>query len=157
MNNLTEKYNGKNGYEGTLIHFVYTDYHINLKGKNILVKYNMVVENALGDFEIKRIPKSYSLFDIPERTVTRTRVIEEPEYNEEGLLITEGVFEEYTEVLVEEDLAFTKWQNFPLETAVRLGVEKLEDLFFINTKEHILEINGYTDEDLVSNNTEEVE
>ena len=92
-----------------------------------------------------------------ERTVTRTRVIEEPEYNEEGLPITEGVFEEYTEVLVEEDLAFTKWQNFPLETATRLGVEKLEDLFFINTKEHILEINGYTDEDLVSNSNEEVE
>ena len=55
----------KMGYEGTLIHFVYTDYHINLKGKNILVKYDMVVENALGNFEIKRIPKSYSLFDTP--------------------------------------------------------------------------------------------
>ena len=33
MNNITEKYNGKNGFEGSIVSFKITDYHINLKLK----------------------------------------------------------------------------------------------------------------------------
>ena len=57
MNNITEKYNGKNGNEGDILYFIITDYHINLKAKNILVKYEMVSNNLLDNFEKGRVKK----------------------------------------------------------------------------------------------------
>ena len=65
MNNITQKYNGKNGFEGSIVSFKITDYHINLKAKNILVKYQMIVENNLETNIITTVNKSYNLYDEP--------------------------------------------------------------------------------------------
>ena len=64
MNNITEKYNGKNGLEGSIIHFKITKYEIDLLQKTIFVKYDMIVENSLADNVIVINKKSYIKQDI---------------------------------------------------------------------------------------------
>ena len=155
MNNITEKYNGKNGNEGDVLYFIITNYQINLKTKRILVEYEMVSNNLLDNYEKGRVKKSYTLQDEKEIVSTTTKVVEEPLYNEEGEMLTEGVYEQVEVVVREENLAFTEYQKFPLQYGVDNGMETLEDVFFINTRNHILHIHGYTEEDLFIKEEEE--
>ena len=124
MNNITEKYNGKNGLEGSIIHFKITKYEIDLLQKTIFVKYDMIVENSLADNVITIQKKSYILQDV------------KGTYNEEGEEITAP------------NLAFTNYQNYPLELGIDEGLTTLSQVFFENTLDHILYINNYTEKDL---------
>jgi len=164
MNNITEKYNGKNGNEGDILYFIITDYHINLKAKNILVKYEMVSNNLLDNFEKGRVKKSYIVADVKGVYNTNTVTTKPEVLDEEGNILEEAIIEEVQVAEVEEDLRFTKWQKYPLAYALEQGIESLEDLFFLTTREYILEINGYTSDDLyikeeniIEDNAEEVE
>ena len=47
------------------------------------------------------------------------------------------------------NLAFTNYQNYPLQLGIDEGLTTLSQVFFENTLEHILYINEYTDEDLL--------
>ena len=125
MNNITEKYNGKEGLEGSIIHFKITKYEIDLLQKTIFVKYDMIVENSLADNVIAIQKKSYILQDVK-------GVL----YNEEGEEITAP------------NLAFTNYQNYPLQLGIDEGLTNLSQVFFENTLDHILYINNYTEEDL---------
>ena len=124
MNNITEKYNGKNGLEGSIIHFKIAKYEIDLLQKTIFVKYDMIVENSLADNVITIQKKSYILQDV------------KGTYNEEG--------EEKTAP----NLAFTNYQNYPLQLGIDEGLTTLSQVFFENTLDHILYINNYTEKDL---------
>ena len=138
MNNITEKYNGKNGYEGAIVHFKITDYHINLNAKNILVKYKMIVENSLQNNIITTVNKSYILKDTP------------AVYTNGELLTDEEGFEYYEQIEVTPAKnSFTEYQNYPLQYGVDNDLSTLEDVFFENTRQHILLINEYTEEDLL--------
>ena len=148
MNNITEKYNGKNGYEGSIVHFKITKYEIDLLQKTIFVKYDMIVENSLADNVIAINKKSYIRQDIQKQVTIHNVEIEPATYDEEGNLLTEAVFEEQEVVLVEENLAFTEYQNYPLQYGIDNGLTTLQDVFFENTRDHILYVNGYSDEDL---------
>ena len=138
MNNITEKYNGKNGFEGSIVSFKITDYHINLNAKNILVKYQMIVENNLESNVITTVNKSYNLYD-------------EPAKFENGELLVDEFGNTYYEQIevTPANLRFTDYQNYPLEYGVSEGLTTLEDVFFENTRSHILLINEYTEEDLL--------
>jgi hypothetical protein len=124
MNNITEKYNGKEGLEGSIIHFKIVKYEIDLLQKTIFVKYDMIVENSLCTNTIAIQKKSYILQDI------------KGSYDDEGNEITAP------------NLLFTNYQNYPLQLGIDEGLTTLEDVFFENTLEHILYINNYTEEDL---------
>ena len=124
MNNITEKYNGKNGLEGSIIHFKIVKYEIDLLQKTIFVKYDMIVENSLCTNTIAIQKKSYILQDI------------KGSYDDEGNEITAP------------NLLFTNYQNYPLQLGIDEGLTTLQDVFFENTLEHILYINNYTEEDL---------
>ena len=151
MNNITEKYNGKNGYEGCIVHFKIIKYEIDLLQKTIFVKYDMVVENSLADNVIVINKKSYIRQDIQKRVAIQSNEITPPTFDENGNILTEGVYEDVEVVTVEENLAFTTYQKFPLQYGIDNGMQTLEDVFFKNTTEHILYVNGYSEEDLVSN------
>jgi hypothetical protein len=157
MNNITEKYNGKNGLEGSIIHFKITKYEIDLLQKTIFVKYDMIVENSLADNVIVVNKKSYIRQDIQGKTVVNTNEITPPTFDENGNIIVEGVYEDVEVVTVEENLAFSSYQNFPLQYGVDNGLVTLEDVFFVSTTEHILYVHGYSEEDLFVKNTEESE
>ena len=157
MNNITEKYNGKNGNEGDVLYFIITNYDIDLKHETILVEYEMVSNNLLDNYEKGRVKKSNVLQDEIEMSTMTKVVVEEAVYDEEGELISEAVFEEVKEITRKENLAFSGYQNFPLQYGVDNGMNTLEDVFFINTRKHILYIHGYSEEDLFVKNTEESE
>ena len=148
MNNITEKYNGKNGLEGTVIHFKITKYEIDLEQKTIFVKYNMIIENSLADTEVTTRKKSYIKEDIQRRVQINSVETTPPVFDEQGNMTTEPVYENQEVVIQEEALAFTEYQNYPLQYGVDNGLVTLEDVFFENTREHILHIHGYTSEDL---------
>ena len=124
MNNITEKYNGKNGYEGSIVHFKITKYEIDLLQKTIFVKYDMIVENSLADNVIVINKKSYIKQDI------------QATYDENGVEVTSA------------KLGFSDYQNYPLQYGIDEGLTTLKDVFFENTRLHILYINNYTEEDL---------
>ena len=124
MNNITEKYNGKNGYEGCIVHFKIIKYEIDLLQKTIFVKYDMVVENSLADNVIVINKKSYIKQDI------------QATFDEEGNELTPA------------KLGFSDYQNFPLQYGIDNGLTTLSDVFFENTRSHILYINNYTEEDI---------
>jgi len=124
MNNITEKYNGKNGYEGCIVHFKIIKYEIDLLQKTIFVKYDMVVENSLADNVIVINKKSYIKQDI------------QATFDEEGNEVTPA------------KLGFSDYQNFPLQYGIDNGLTTLSDVFFENTRSHILYINNYTEEDI---------
>jgi hypothetical protein len=124
MNNITEKYNGKNGYEGSIIHFKITKYEIDLLQKTIFVKYDMIVENSLADNVIVINKKSYIKQDI------------QATFDEEGNELTPA------------KLGFSDYQSYPLQYGIDNGLTTLSDVFFENTRSHILYINNYTEEDL---------
>ena len=125
MNNITEKYNGKNGFEGAIVSFKITKYEIDLLQKTLFVKYDMIVENNLESNTIVVNKKSYVLQDI------------KATYNEDGTEKSPA------------NNAFTNYQNYPLQYGIDEGLETLSQVFFENTLNHILYINEYTDEDLL--------
>lgn len=138
MNNVTEKYNGKNGLEGSIIHFKITKYEIDLLQKTIFVKYDMIVENSLADNVIVINKKSYIRQDI-QGTYTQGA----------SLGLDENGIETFEQIEVTAPkLGFSDYQNFPLQYGIDNGLVTLEDVFFENTRVHILYINNYTDEDL---------
>ena len=124
MNNITEKYNGKNGYEGSIVHFKITKYEIDLLQKTIFVKYYIILEYTLADHVIVTNKKSYIKQDI------------QATYDENGVEVTSA------------KLGFSDYQNYPLQYGIDEGLTTLKDVFFENTRLHILYINNYTEEDL---------
>lgn len=139
MNNITEKYNGKEGLEGSIIHFKIVKYEIDLLQKTIFVKYDMIVENSLCSNTIAIQKKSYILQDVAGR------------YSQgESLGLDENGIEQFEQIeVLAPNLAFTNYQNYPLQLGIDEGLTTLSDVFFENTLEHILYINEYTDEDLL--------
>ncbi len=138
MNNITEKYNGKNGYEGSIVHFKITKYEIDLLQKTIFVKYDMIVENSLADNVIVINKKSYIKQDI-QATYTQGA----------SLGLDENGIEQFEQVEVTPaKLGFSDYQNYPLQYGIDEGLTTLKDVFFENTRLHILYINNYTEEDL---------
>ena len=138
MNNITEKFNGKNGYEGSIIHFKITKYEIDLLQKTIFVKYDMIVENSLADNVIVIHKKSYIKQDIA-ATYEQGEPLGEDEY---GMMEFEQI--EATPA----KLGFSDYQNYPLQYGIDTGLTTLSDVFFENTRSHILYINNYTNEDI---------
>mgnify|MGYP003653000382 CR=1 FL=1 len=139
MNNITEKYNGKNGYEGCIVHFKIIKYEIDLLQKTIFVKYDMVVENSLADNTITIQKKSYIKQDIQATYMQGSSL----GLDEEGI-------EQFEQVQVTPArLGFTDYQTYPLQYGLDNGLTTLEAVFFENTRSHILLINNYTDEDLL--------
>ncbi len=124
MNNITEKYNGKDGLEGSIIHFKITKYEIDLLQKTIFVKYDMIVENSLCTNTIVIQKKSYILQDI------------------------KGIYDDEGNEITAPNLLFSNYQNYPLQLGIDEGLTTLSSVFFENTLEHILYINNYTEEDL---------
>ena len=99
----------------------------------------MVVENSLANNVITIQKKSYILQDI-QATYKQGDSLG---LNEEGI-------EEFEQIEVTPArLSFTDYQNYPLEYGVSEGLTTLEDVFFENTRSHILLINEYTEEDLL--------
>ena len=138
MNNITEKYNGKNGLEGSIIHFKITKYEIDLLQKTIFVKYDMIVENSLADNVIVINKKSYIKQDIAGRYAQG-----------ESLGLDENGIEQFEQIEIEAPkLGFSDYQNYPLQYGIDAGLTSLSDVFFENTRSHILYINNYTEEDL---------
>ena len=139
MNNITEKYNGKNGYEGCIVHFKIIKYEIDLLQKTIFVKYDMVVENSLADNTITIQKKSYIKQDIQATYMQGASL----GLDEEGI-------EQFEQLQVTPArLGFTDYQTFSLQYGLDNGLTTLEAVFFENTRSHILLINNYTDEDLL--------
>ena len=84
------------------------------------------------------VNKSYNLYD-------------EPAKFENGELLVDEFGNTYYEQIevTPANLKFTDYQNYPLEYGVSEGLTTLEDVFFENTRSHILLINEYTEEDLL--------
>ena len=138
MNNITEKYTGKNGYEGCIIHFKIIKYEIDLLQKTIFVKYDMIIENSLADNVITIQKKSYIKQDI-QATYAQGASLG---LDEEGIETFEQV------EVTPEKLGFSDYQNYSLQYGLDNGLVTLEDVFFENTRSHLLLINNYTEEDL---------
>ena len=76
---------------------------------------------------------------------------DEPAKFENGDLLVDEEGNTYYEQIevTPANLKFTDYQNYPLEYGVSEGLTTLEDVFFENTRSHILLINEYTEEDLL--------